>query len=89
MDRSDIITPRWLGGRDAGIYLGKSRDWVEVRALPWQDDPIPGKIRYGVDRDNLERRYFVADLDSMVVRPGQGKQSIPRPVFGALASTKA
>ncbi len=89
MGLNEIITPRWLGGKDAGIYLGKSRDWIEVRAIPWQDDPIPGKIRYGVDRDNLERRYAVADLDAMVICPGPGKRSIPRQVHGATASTKA
>jgi hypothetical protein len=58
----------WLGGKDAGIYLGRSRDWVEIRAIPWSDEPVPGRIRYGLDADNGGHRYYVPDLDAMVLK---------------------
>lgn len=65
------IKPTWLGGRDSGIYIGRSRDWVEIRALAWQDSPARGRIRYMVDVTTGDRRYFVEDLDHMQEPPRQ------------------
>lgn len=63
----------WLGGRDAGIYVGRSRDWVEIRALAWQDEWIRGRIRYQLDVDSGDRRYFVEDLDLLQEPPRKHK----------------
>lgn len=68
------ILPRWLGGEDAGRYLGHCRDWIEERALEWQPTPVAGKIRFKFDRPTKKgsgikgkklRRYVVADLEPM------------------------
>jgi hypothetical protein len=56
----------WLGGRDAGAYLGYSRDWVEIRAIKWQPDHVPGRIRYKKNKENGDRKYYVPDLDSFL-----------------------
>ena len=61
----------WLGGKDASIYVGKSREWIEIKALEWplNDKPVPGRIRYQWLRDQPSelgvRRYYRADLDAI------------------------
>lgn len=60
----------WLGGKDAAVYLGVSRDTVEIYALRWPRDsqPVPGRLRW----KHLQlkpgsppiRRYYRADLDA-------------------------
>jgi hypothetical protein len=57
---------RWLGAADAGRYLGYSRDWVERRALEWQDKPASDRIRYKKARSDGRRRYFVPDLEAQL-----------------------
>jgi hypothetical protein len=59
----------WLGGKNAGAYLGYSRDWVEVRALPWQPHPIDGRVRYRKMRGSGDRKYFRPDLDLFLEDP--------------------
>jgi hypothetical protein len=61
---------RWLGGKDAALYVGRSRDWLEIRALQWppgskEDQPIRGRVRYKKDVNTGDRRYFVMDLDAL------------------------
>jgi hypothetical protein len=63
-------TMTWLGGRDAAIYLGVSRDKVEIYALRWPKDGqhVPGRLRW----KHLQlqpgsppiRRYYRGDLDA-------------------------
>jgi len=61
----------WLGGKDASIYVGKSREWIEIKALEWplDDKPFQGRIRYQWLRDKPNglgvRRYYRADLDAI------------------------
>ena len=61
----------WLGGKDASIYVGMSREWIEIKALEWtlDDKPVPGRIRYQWLRDKPSelgvRRYYRADLDAI------------------------
>lgn len=62
----DINITQWFGGKDAGAYLGYSRDWVEVRALKWEDKPVPGKIRYKTVKGPGDRKYCRADLDAFL-----------------------
>lgn len=61
---------RWLGGKDAALYIGRSRDWLEIRAIRWPHDsqessPIRGMVRYKNDVSTGNRRYFVPDLDAL------------------------
>lgn len=72
-----VVKPVWLGGRDAGIYCGRSRDWVEIRALAWEDEPVRGRIRFQLDVDSGDRRYFVADLD-LLQEPPRKYNALPR-----------
>jgi hypothetical protein len=63
---NDDDVARWLGAKEAGRYLGFSRDWVEVRAHPWQDEPVPGRIRFKKARSDGRRRYYVPDLEAQL-----------------------
>lgn len=56
----------WLGPKDAGAYLGFSPDWIEVRAHPWQDEPVEGRIRYKCAKSDGRRRYYVPDLEAQL-----------------------
>lgn len=58
----------WLGGKDAGAYLGYSRDWVEIRALQWPLDnkPVPGRIRYKKVKGTGDRKYYRLDPDAFL-----------------------
>jgi len=75
--KTRIEDPRvWLSGKDAGLYIGRSRDAVEKRAVPWQDDYVPKKIRYKLlqmdEGGEAERRYFKFDFDHWLVVPPGG-----------------
>ena len=65
MKRIQKMLPHWCSGKDAGVYLGWGRDWIEERGVQWQATPVPGKIRYKKARETLHRRYFVPDLEPM------------------------
>ena len=73
----------WLGLKNAGAYCDRSEDWVGIYARPWQDNPIPGQIRFKYE--GRDRRYFRPDLDAMLTlrprvglpkRNGQGQLAI-------------
>ena len=65
----------WLSGKEAGEYIGMSRDYVEDRAVPWPDDDanVPYKVRYqyivGKKGADPVRRYYRPDLDALIVKP--------------------
>ena len=61
----------WLGGKDASVYLGYSRDWVEIHALAWPVDhqPVKGRIRYKLVNGN--RKYYRPDLDAFLEIPSR------------------
>jgi len=58
----------WLGGGDAGSYVGCSRDWVEVRVTAWplNNQPVPGRIRYKTLKGCVVRKYYRPDLDAFL-----------------------
>jgi hypothetical protein len=66
---------KWLSLGTAAEYLDCSPDTVCRRAIPWQEEGIRGRIRYKLlqlDQDKnkrRERRYFVEDLDALLVSP--------------------
>ena len=42
----NVLSRNWLSRKGAAEKLDVSVDTVERRAIPWQDDPVPGKLRY-------------------------------------------
>jgi hypothetical protein len=42
----NVLSRNWLSRKGAAEKLAVSVDTVERRAIPWQDDPVPGKLRY-------------------------------------------
>jgi hypothetical protein len=56
----------WLGAKEAGRYIGFSSDWVEVRAMPWQSEPVAGRIRFKRSKSDGRRRYYVPDLEAQL-----------------------
>lgn len=56
----------WLGGKAAGLFIGYSRDWVEVRAHPWQKQPVDGRVRYKTMRGSGDRKYYRPDLEAFL-----------------------
>lgn len=66
----------WLGGKDAGLYIGRSRDAVEKRAIPWCEQYVDKKVRYKLLQmdtgGEAERRYFKPDLDKWLLIPPGG-----------------
>ena len=65
----------WLSGKEAGAYIGMSRDYIEDRAVPWPDDDthVPYKVRYqfivGGKGAVPVRRYYRPDLDALMAKP--------------------
>ena len=60
----------WLSRREAARKISVSVDTIERRSLPWQDEPVPGKLRYkylklGEDTWR-ERRYFEPDVEALL-----------------------
>lgn len=82
----------WLGGKDAGLYIGCSRDYVEQRALPWRDDYVPFKVRFkmlvGDPVGQPTRKYYRPDLDALLVVPKTPSRGTYRPRFRRIKSEK-
>ena len=61
----------WLSRKGAAEKLDVSVDTIERRAIPWQEDPAPGKPRYKYlklgDQTRQDRRYFEEDLEALLV----------------------
>jgi len=62
----------WLSLGGAADYMGVSEDTIGRRAIPWQDAPVPGRVRYKLlklgENTRMERRYYVPDLETLLVR---------------------
>lgn len=71
-DRRDLRAD-WRSRSGAADFLDVSTDTIERRAVPWQDEPVPGKIRFKLLRlgedTRQERRYYQQDLEALLV-PG-------------------
>jgi len=75
----------WLSVDDAAKKLSVSPDSIYRRAIPWQDRPIPHRIRWKMlklDRDSEEgRRFFEPDVEAMLFTPPQLEQPGRRKLF--------
>lgn len=72
----------WLSGSQAAAYIGRSRDSIEKRALPWQDEYVEKRVRWvwsELDVDGeVERRYYKPDLDKLFkLPPGSRSKILP------------
>ena len=61
----------WLSRKGAAEKLDVSVDTIERRAIPWQDEPVLGKLRYKYlklgEETRQDRRYCEEDLDALLV----------------------
>jgi hypothetical protein len=61
----------WLSRKGAAEKLDVSVDTIERRAIPWQDVPVPGKLRYKYlklgEETRQERRYCEEDLEALLI----------------------
>ena len=63
----------WMSGKEAADLVGVSRDAIERRAMPWQEDPIPFRVRFKLlqldGATKPMRRYFKADVEALLRNP--------------------
>ena len=67
----NVLSRNWLSRKGAAEKLDVSVDTIERRAIPWQDDPVPGRLRYKHlklgEETRQERRYCEEDLEALLV----------------------
>jgi len=67
----NVLSRNWLSRKGAAEKLDVSVDTIERRAIPWQDDPVLGKLRYKHlklgEETRQERRYCEEDLEALLV----------------------
>jgi hypothetical protein len=67
----NVLSRNWLSRKGAAEKLDVSVDTIERRAIPWQDEPVPGKLRYKHlklgEETRQERRYCEEDLEALLV----------------------
>ena len=76
----------FMGGKEAGLLIGFSRDTIEKRATPWEDEHVPFKIRYVqavLDKGAKPvRRYYKPDILAFLRRPpGRDNGPVYIPIF--------
>lgn len=61
----------WLSRREAARKISVSVDTIERRSVPWQEEPVPGKLRCKLlklgEDTRQERRYFEPDVEALLV----------------------
>ena len=66
----NVLSRNWLSRKGAAEKLNVSVDTIERRAIPWQDDPVPGKLRYKClklgEETRQDRRYCEEDLQALL-----------------------
>jgi hypothetical protein len=67
----NVLSRNWLSRKGAAEKLDVSVDTIDRRAIPWQEDPVPGKLRYKYlklgEETRQERRYCEEDLEALLV----------------------
>jgi hypothetical protein len=63
----------WVRAKTAADVVDVSRDTVERRGIPWQDHPVPHRLRYKLlrlsEETEPERRYYLPDLRNFLENP--------------------
>jgi hypothetical protein len=71
--RSDQVTNTWLTRKQAAAKIGVSDDTIDRRAIPWQEEHTPFKLRYKILILGSEkpegRRYFEPDVEALLFNP--------------------
>jgi hypothetical protein len=61
----------WLSRKDAAKKLSVSVDTIERRAIPWQEERTPFRVRFKLlslgENTRAERRYFEPDLEALLL----------------------
>lgn len=61
----------WLSRKEAAKKVSVSGDTIERRAVPWQGERVPDRIRFKLLRlgedTRQERRYFEPDVEALLV----------------------
>ena len=61
----------WLSRREAARKISVSVDSIQRRAIRWQDEPVPGRLRYKLlklgEDTRRERRFFESDVEALLV----------------------
>lgn len=61
----------WLSRKQAAAKVSVSVDTIERRAVPWEPERIPGRIRFKLlklaEDTRQERRYFEPDIEALLV----------------------
>ena len=61
----------WLSRKDAAAKISVSTETIDRRALAWQKEPMPNRIRYKLlklgDDTRKQRRFFEPDIEAMLV----------------------
>ena len=67
----NVLSCNWLSRKGAAEKLDVSVDTIERRAIPWQDEPVPGKLRYKFlklgEETRQDRRYCEEDVEALLV----------------------
>lgn len=62
---------RWFALGSAAKFIDVSEDTINRRAIPWQECPVPGKLRWKPlklgEGTRMERRYFLDDVEALLV----------------------
>jgi hypothetical protein len=65
----------WLRLETAAGWINTSEDSIGRRGIPWQEFPVPHRIRYkflALDEDTRQvRRYFAPDVLALLIDPSQ------------------
>ena len=66
----DLDQRLWLRAKSMSQIIDVSRDTIERRGIPWQDHPVPHRLRYKLLRLSArvepERRYYLPDLSTLL-----------------------
>jgi len=61
----------WLSRKQAAAKISVSVDTIERRAIAWQKDPVPNRLRYKMlklgDDTRQPRRFYEPDVEAMLV----------------------
>jgi cobalamin-dependent methionine synthase I len=64
----------WLSARDAGKKISRSHDYINKRGVPFQTNPVEGRIRYKMLDD--EKRYLEQDVENLLQTPPPGRYEL-------------